>query len=127
MSKEEIMNALCTMLVLFVCFTSAAFAQNEAGERKESMKPALVIIDIQNEYLPQMSEEEKKFALHVINGAIWFFRQNNLPIIRVYHSDVRWGPEEGTENFEYPKTVHVRDTDIKIHKHDKGHLRLGGF
>lgn len=64
-----------------------------------------------------MSEQEKKYALKVINGAIWVFRQNNLPIIRVYHSDLNWGPKEGTEAFEYPKSIIIRDTDLMVHKH----------
>ena len=106
-------------LFCFALLTAGAFAQDEnTGKQDEvKMKPALLVIDIQNEYLPYMSEDEKKFAMLVINGAIWFFRENNLPIIRVYHSDLNWGPKEGTENFEYPKSVIIQESDTKIHKH----------
>ncbi|MCU0645763.1 MAG: isochorismatase family protein, partial [bacterium] len=51
------------------------------------VKPALLVIDIQNEYLKYMSEYDKKWGMEIINGAIYMFRQHNLPIIRVYHTD----------------------------------------
>jgi nicotinamidase-related amidase len=81
------------------------------------MKPALIIIDIQNEFIPRMSEQEKKYAFDIINGSIWFFRQNNLPIIRIYHSDLKWGPNEGDEGFNYPESVIIKESDLKIIKH----------
>ena len=94
------MKHIYGLLFFFICFTGVLFSQGEELKLQtaEKMKPALLVIDIQNEYLPYMSEDEKKFAMLVINGAIWFFRENNLPIIRVYHSDLNWGPKEGTES-----------------------------
>ncbi|MBU1011799.1 MAG: isochorismatase family protein [Bacteroidetes bacterium] len=91
------------------------FAQNEVSP--DLFSPALLIIDIQNQYLPKMSEQEKKYALEVINGSIWYFRKMGFPIIRVYHSDIGRGPEEGTKAFDYPESIIIRDTDPKIHKH----------
>lgn len=107
------------ILFCFVLLTAIAFAQDAKTDEQVvvKMKPALLVIDIQNEYLPYISEDEKKFALLIINGAIWFFRENNLPIIGVYHSDLNWGPKEGTENFEFPKSVIIQESDTKIHKH----------
>lgn len=106
------------IIVFLFCLQSVCLnAQvNSIGEN-QPIKPALVIIDIQNEFIPRMSDQEKKYAFDVINGSIWFFRKNNLPIIRVYHSDINWGPEEGTEAFEYPKSIIIRDTDLKVLKH----------
>lgn len=106
-----------TLIVTLVLINSFLLAQETQSNKAEIMKPALLVIDIQNEYLPYMSEDEKKVVMRVINGAIWFFREQNLPIIRVYHSDLRWGPEEGSEGFEYPKSVIIQDSDPKIHKH----------
>jgi nicotinamidase-related amidase len=113
------MKNIYGLLFFFICFTGVLFSQGEELKLQtaEKMKPALLVIDIQNEYLPYMSEDEKKFAMRVINGAIWFFREQNLPIIRVYHSDLRWGPEESSEGFEYPKSVIIQNSDPKIHKH----------
>jgi nicotinamidase-related amidase len=107
------MNKL--ILLVLVCLSYIASAQNQGTENK--MKSALIIIDIQNEYIPKMSEQEKKYAFQVINGSIWTFRQQNLPIIRVYHSNPIWGPAEDSEGFKYLSSVIIKDTDIMIHKH----------
>jgi isochorismate hydrolase len=91
-------------------------AQEVQNNKPDRMKPALVIVDIQNEFIPKMSEQEKKYVFEVINGSIWCFRQKNLPIIRVYHSDVNWGPFDGSEEFSYPKSIIIKDSDLKITK-----------
>jgi nicotinamidase-related amidase len=113
------MKHLYTLFSLLLFLPGLLGGQTESSQTsgEEKMKPALLVIDIQNAYLPQMSEDEKKFAMRVINGAIWYFRENNLPIIRVYHSDLRWGPEENSEDFQYPESVIIQDSDLKIHKH----------
>jgi nicotinamidase-related amidase len=54
--------------------------------------------------------------MEYINGAIWLFRQHKLPVIRVYNTDPNFGPKEGTEPFEFPKSVIVNDSDPKIVK-----------
>jgi nicotinamidase-related amidase len=79
-------------------------------------KPALIVIDIQNEFLPYMAEDGKKLIMEMINGAIWAFRQHNLPVIRVYHTDPGWGPKPGTESFEFPKSINIKDDDPKVIK-----------
>jgi len=113
------MRDLFNLFFLSLWLVSVLFAQDEKHKNQsdKKMMPVLLVIDIQNEYLPYMSEDEKKFAMQVINGAIWFFRENNLPIIRVYHSDLNWGPKEGTEGFEFPKSAIIQESDAKIHKH----------
>ena len=103
----------------FLLLTLAGlFAQdNQANPpAKEQIKPALLVIDIQNLYLPYMSEDDKKMGMEIINGAIWLFRQHNLPVIRVYHTDLNFGPKPGTEPFEFPKSVIVNESDPKIIK-----------
>jgi nicotinamidase-related amidase len=108
---------ICTVVILFVNIIVVGQADNKKENTFNKIKPALLIIDVQNQYLPTMSKEEKKYALSVINGCIWFFRKNNFPIIRIYHSDLRWGPEEGSETFEYPKSIIINEKDTKVHKH----------
>ncbi|MBU1011560.1 MAG: isochorismatase family protein [Bacteroidetes bacterium] len=103
------------ILLVLVGLSYFVNAQNSGPANK--MKPALIIIDIQNEYIPKMSEQEKKYAFQVINGSIWTFRQHNLPIIRVYHSDLNWSPAESSEGFKYPSSVIIKDSDIMVHKH----------
>jgi nicotinamidase-related amidase len=91
------------LLILFL-ITTNIFAQNSEPD------------NIQNEYLKYMSEDDKKFGMEVINGTIYMFRQHNLPIIRVYHTDPKWGPQPGTEPFEFPKSVIIKDDDPKVIK-----------
>jgi len=108
------MKAIILILLLINPFI---IAQEMQKSNADKMKPALIIIDIQNDFIPKMSDQEKKYAFQVINGSIWVFRQNNLPIIRVYHSDINWGPFDGSEEFSYPKSVIIKDSDLKIIKH----------
>lgn len=102
------------LLVLFLMSTPI-FAQKAEPEKKQ-VKPALLVIDIQNEFLKYMSEDDKKMGMEIINGAIYMFRQHNLPIIRVYHTDPNWGPKPGTEPFEFPKSVIIKDNDPQVIK-----------
>src|SRR4030065_1240017 len=69
------MRDLFNLFFLSLWLVSVLFAQDEKHKNQsdKKMMPVLLVIDIQNEYLPYMSEDEKKFAMQVINGAIWFF------------------------------------------------------
>ena len=105
-----------TLLLLISLLTNTnTFAQKKEPDKK-AIKPALLVIDIQNEYLKYMSEDDKKWGMEIINGAIYIFGQHNLPIIRVYHTDPNWGPKPGTEPFEFPKSVIIKDDDPKVIK-----------
>ena len=97
---------------------SVLFAQTDVPRKPpaKEMKPALIVIDIQERYLPMMAQDEKDHALRMINGAIWLFRQDNLPVIRVYHSDPQFGPKPGDEDFEFPSSVIIDDKDPKVVK-----------
>ena len=80
------------------------------------MKPALLVIDIQNAYLSSIPERDKQIALEVINWLIELFRQRGAPILRVYHTDPQRGPKPGSEAFEFPASVAIRPDDVKIVK-----------
>ncbi|KPK70442.1 hypothetical protein AMJ87_08810 [candidate division WOR_3 bacterium SM23_60] len=111
------MKKLCFLAMLFM-LAPFLFAQSDAPEPQAQIpvKPALLVIDIQNEYLKYMSEEDKESALRLINGAIWLFRQHGHPIIRVYHSDPTYGPDPGDENFEFPSSVIIKEDDPMVVK-----------
>src|SRR3990172_7556597 len=100
----------CVMMILTASFLNAQ--QKDQGRKQ--LKPALLVIDIQNQYLPYMSEDDKKFALEMINGAIGLFRQHGCPIIRVYHTDPQWGPKPDSEPFEFPASINIAPDDPKI-------------
>ncbi len=113
------MKNLTVTLVLCFCMICPMLKAQEkisAGQLGKEIYPALLVIDLQNDYLPHMSEGDKKTALDTINSAIALFHKNNLPVIRIYHHDVLRGPQPGTDGFEYPKSVAIADSDPKVIK-----------
>jgi nicotinamidase-related amidase len=81
-----------------------------------SFRPALLVVDIQNEYLPTMDQKDVEPGMKAIDAAIGMFRKHQFPVIRVYHSEIGRGPASGTEAFEFPKTVPVTVDDPQIVK-----------
>lgn len=106
-------------LVAAVLMTSSVWGNRIKDEEKkpsQRTKPALLVIDIQNAYLPYMSEEDKGIGMYMINAAIELFRANGFPVVRIYHTDPKEGPPPGTEAFEFPETVKIKPDDPKIIK-----------
>jgi len=91
-------------------------AETEAKAAPVKMKPVLLVIDVQNAYLPYMDDKDKKMGMEVINYFIALFRDNGFPVIRVYHTDLQRGPKPGSEEFQFAKTVAVRDDDAQVTK-----------
>ncbi len=79
-------------------------------------KPALLVIDIQNAYLPHMDEADVKRAMPMINYVIDLFRDNGFPVIRVYHTDPKGGPAVDSADFQFPKTTAVKPDDPRVIK-----------
>lgn len=82
------------------------------------MRPALLVIDIQNKWLKSspglmLSLEQR---IEVINSVIALFRKKGLPIIRVYHVDKAEGPWQGTEEFDFLPSIEVLETDTRVIK-----------
>jgi nicotinamidase-related amidase len=96
-------------------FAGTAAEEKEKKEDNE-IRPALVVIDIQNIYLSMMDEKSKNIALWMINENIKYFRQHGFPVILVYHTDSRYGPEPGSEEFKYPSSIEINEKDLKIIK-----------
>ena len=103
------------VLALGVSWTLAKRVEAQIPQA-EKMKPALLVIDIQNEFLPSMSEQDKKTAFDYINGALRRFHDKGFPVIRIYHSHPVAGPKPGSEAFEYPQSVLISPDDPKIVK-----------
>ncbi len=82
------------------------------------MKPALLVVDIQNAWLEdkdlRKSVEER---LDTINAAIGWFRKNGLPMVVISHRDDKTGVVPGTKAFEFLEAVEIRDTDTRVTKH----------
>jgi len=101
------------ILSIIMC-TNILLAQEQ--EKKE-LKPALLVIDVQNVYVPMMDQSDKELAFQMINGAIWIFDKFELPIIRVYHQSEEWGPAEDSEEFKFAPEINVKDDYPMIIKH----------
>ena len=105
-----------TVFIIFsiIMCTNMLLAQEQ--EKKE-LKPALLVIDVQNVYIPMMDQSDKELAFQMINGAIWIFDKFELPIIRVYHQSEEWGPAEDSEEFKFDQEIKVKDDYPMIIKH----------
>jgi len=82
------------------------------------MKPALLVVDIQNAWLDENKDLKKSIEkrLDAINEAIDWFRSHKRPIIVISHEDKESGTLQGTKAFEFAKSVKIMDSDIKVTK-----------
>jgi nicotinamidase-related amidase len=103
------------LIILSVIISVNSFSQTQ-NEQKTQIKPALLVIDIQNAYLNGMAQREKEVAMLNINYYIQLFRSHGFPIIRIYHYSKQFGPEQGTDQFEFPSSVLIKPDDPKVIK-----------
>ncbi len=103
------------VLAALVLIPGVAAAEGDSSPTAKG-KPALVVMDIQNAYLPMMDDEGKERALKYVNYAIAAFRERGLPIIVVQHTDPARGPAPGTEGFEFAEEIQLADDDIRVVK-----------
>jgi len=82
------------------------------------MKPALLIIDVQNEYftINQGCSDSLKSAVEYINAAIDLFRKKNLPIVVIQHKNEDRGFAPGKSGFDVPENVKLEPQDMRIVK-----------
>ena len=111
-------KAAIVLFILLMIVSGKSFSQEQKAQPKAPVKPALLVIDIQNVYLSMVPEREKLVAMTYINGLIELFRSNGYPVIRVYHFDKESGPNPGAEQFEFPTSVLIKPDDAKVIKTD---------
>jgi len=111
--KAKRVSVALMLAVLLVAYIPVR--AEEEQERKE-IKPVLLVVDVQNQWMPMMAEEDRASAPGRINEAIALFREYRQPVIRIYHSDPKRGPEPGTEAFEFPDSIAVLESDAKVVK-----------
>lgn len=109
-------KSILMLLVLLLALTGSSFAQEQKDQGIKQIKPALLVIDIQNAYLQMVPEREKEVALYYINALIELFRNQGYPVIRIYHHSIESGPQPGEEMFEFPSTVSIKTEDPKVIK-----------
>jgi len=109
------MKKVILIIISLILSTNILIGQEE--ELKKELKPALLVIDVQNVYIPWMDQSEKDLAFEYINAAIGLFEKYKLPIIRVYHQDKEWGPAEDSEEFKFAPEINVKDDYPMVIKH----------
>jgi len=82
------------------------------------LKPALLVIDIQNKWIDSNQDLRAcvELRVDVINSAIALFRKKGLPVIVVHHVDIEEGPYPGTEDFEFLPSIAVDKSDVRVIK-----------
>jgi nicotinamidase-related amidase len=103
-------------IIWVVLLAALAAPRAEEEQEKKEIKPVLLVMDVQNKWMPMMAEEDRTSAPAKINEAIALFREYGHPVIRVYHSEPEHGPEPDTEEFEFPDSIAVTDGDLKLVK-----------
>jgi nicotinamidase-related amidase len=82
------------------------------------MKPALLIIDVQNKFfnVNQGCSDSLKSAIEYINAAIGLFREKNFPIVVIQHKDEEQDLIQGNSGFNMSEKVKLEPQDIHIIK-----------
>lgn len=82
------------------------------------MKPALLIIDVQNRMfeISPATADSLNLAIDNINDAIAFFRDKGYPIFGIQHFHPEENLKPGETGFDIPESVALLPTDERIHK-----------
>lgn len=102
--------------LFLLILVSAMHAQTNQTSEKQIMKPVLIVIDTQNEFMQYIDPADLRIGLDMINWAIATFRSMDFPIIRVYHTNPHTGPVKDSEGFQFHEKLSVRDTDPMVVK-----------
>lgn len=101
-----------TLIASFALFST--YGQDSAAGQK--MKPALLIIDVQKQFTPYMSEGDQDLALAMMNWSMMVFRNYDLPVIRVYHSDPESGLTPDAPGFAFHDSLQIIESDPMVIK-----------
>ncbi len=113
--KPKKLNMKKTVLLVLAFFLAITIIKAQEGEKKE-LKPALLVIDVQNAYINWMDQSNKDIAFEYINALINLFEKYDLPIINVYHQDKNWGPSEDSEEFKFAPEIKIEDEYPRVVK-----------
>jgi len=97
------------ILLLTVAIVFAFNLSNAQEENKKDLKPALLVLDVQNAYISMMDQSDQDLAIQHINWAIWLFEKYELPIIRIYHQNKAGNPAEDSEEFKFIDEINVKE------------------
>jgi nicotinamidase-related amidase len=111
--KRLTVSVVMSALLIAALAGPSASVQQAAPPR---LKPALLVIDIQNAFLPLMEPKDRTQVTWMINSSISLFRFFHCPVIRVHHTDPGYGPAAGTKDFDFPQDIEVKPDDPQIVK-----------
>lgn len=80
------------------------------------MRPALLVIDVQKQFFNPTTTCSLEDAIQYINAAIELFREKQLPVICVQHTDPKDNLVPGEDGFELPDSLAILPSDLHIHK-----------
>jgi nicotinamidase-related amidase len=82
------------------------------------MKPALLVIDIQNDFFHNSPETARLLnsAIENINWVIPLFREKGLPVICVQQVEPENNLVPGEPGFDIPDSLKILPSDLHIHK-----------
>ncbi|MEA5078322.1 MAG: isochorismatase family cysteine hydrolase [Anaerolineaceae bacterium] len=82
------------------------------------MKPALLVIDIQQAYFKEspVAAESLTNVIGIINYYIGMFRKYNLPVICVRNSEPDFGFVPGSDGYDVPESLEIEESDLHIDK-----------
>jgi nicotinamidase-related amidase len=108
-------------ILVFIIFTIVVGNTNSVSAQENSLKkeikPALLVIDIQNAYRDMMDQTAIDLPIDIIKASIWLFQEEKLPIIYVYHQSLEWGPEPESKEFQFFEEILVPEDATKVIKH----------
>jgi nicotinamidase-related amidase len=104
------------IIIPFITLLAISFSLTAQEKTKEPIKPALLVIDIQNKFIPWMDEKDREMGMMYIKSYIEEFRKHGIPIICIHHSDPLEGPFPGTPEFEFPDDIGITKDDPRVIK-----------
>ena len=100
-------------ILFFISLIMGISLLSNAQESEEGIKPALLVIDVQNAYMGLMDQDDIDGPVEYINAYIKAFNQLGYPVIYVYHVDSNFGTAHGSEGYQFIDQIPVSD-DAKI-------------
>lgn len=101
---------------IFILLSMVLMLSAQEESESKTLKPALLIIDVQKQYIPYMSQEDQDLAIHMMNWTMMIFRNYDLPVIRVYHTDPEGGFTEDSPGFAFHDSLQISEDDPMIIK-----------
>jgi len=110
-------NIVKLFILALIMGNSFKLSAQEEQLKGEGIKAALLVIDVQKCFIESMDQSAVKLPIDMINGAIWLFNNQKLPIIYVYHEDKNNGPLADAGEFQFIDKIAVPGDATKVIKH----------